>query len=428
MKNLKFIIWILIVFNTNSFAGTLKAGIASEKLTPPLEMQFALGGYGARMSKPAEAVHDDIWVKSLVIKDAEKEFALVTLDILALPPNVKTQVIDALGSSRWSMENVLLLPSHSHTSLDMTALNDKNILNSPQIGIYQPELLKFVIDVIVNCIKSAGSELQPVKVGTGRVQLDGLNRNRRHDEMIDPDLTVTRIDLLNGNPLAVLVNWTAHPTFMDENDMWVSAGWPGYLQRELEAWIGHGVTAMYYNGAQGDLSPVEKFGASHYEKAERYGRTIAKHAFQLHQSIYPHADIVFDYYADAFELPERSAHPKFAQTGGGEYAIDDQVMKIILDIMSPEKVVLNSLRLGDLIIAGTPGELICELGLKVKSELRARVKYPVIGGLANEWISYILSEKEYHQSGYETSVSFYGPFLGDIIVNAMIKNALELTK
>ncbi len=428
MKALKYIILFLVILSTQGISNTLKAGTASEKLTPPLEMQFALGGYGARMSNPAEAVHDDIWVKSLVISEEDKEFALVTLDILALPPNVKSQVIDALGSSRWSMENVLLLPSHSHTSLDMTALNDKNILNSPQIGIYQPELLKFVTDVIVNCIKSAGSELQPVKVGTGRVQLDGLNRNRRHDEMIDHDLTVTRIDLLNGNPLAVLVNWTAHPTFMDENDMWVSAGWPGYLQRELEAWIGQGVTAMYYNGAQGDLSPVEKFGSSHYEKAERYGRTIAKHAFQLHQSIDTRADIIFDYNAQTLLLPERIAHPKFAQTGGEEYAIDDQVMKIILDIMSPEKVVINSLRLGDLIIAGTPGELICEMGLKVKSKLQNKVKYPVIGGLANEWISYILSETEYHQAGYETSVSFYGPFLGDIIVNAMIKSSLQLTK
>ena len=87
-----------------------------------------------------------------------------------------------------------------------------------------------------------------------QVVLNDLNRNRRGDESVDRELTVTRIDDLNDEPVVVLVNWTAHPTIMDEHDMWVSGGWPGYLQRELEAWIGNDVVAMYYNGAEGDQS------------------------------------------------------------------------------------------------------------------------------------------------------------------------------
>ena len=52
----------------------------------------------------------------------------------------------------------------------------------------------------------------------------------------------------------------------------------------------------------------------------------------------------------------------------------------------------------------------------------------MIGGLANEWISYILTEDEYHQGGYETSVSFYGPTLGIVVQNGMLNAADKLIK
>jgi len=75
-------------------------------------------------------------------------------------------------------------------------------------------------------------------------------------------------------------------------------------------------------------------------------------------------------------------------------------------------------------IVGAPGEMIAEIGLSIKKELKKEdIKYPVIGGLANEWISYILTADEYAQGGYETSVSFYGPTLGTTIRSEMIRTA-----
>ena len=74
----------------------LEANISRVDLTPPLELQFSLGGYGDRMNKPVEGVHDSIWVKALILSDGQKKYAIVTLDILALPPNVKPQVLEAL--------------------------------------------------------------------------------------------------------------------------------------------------------------------------------------------------------------------------------------------------------------------------------------------------------------------------------------------
>ena len=70
------------------------------------------------------------------------------------------------------------------------------------------------------------------------------------------------------------------------------------------------------------------------------------------------------------------------------------------------------------------------LGLKVKNDLRkGPVKHVAIGGLANEWISYILTSDQYlHGEGYESSVSFYGPELGRIISAAAISTASSLSQ
>jgi neutral ceramidase len=405
----------------------LKANAAVVDLTPPLEMKFSLGGYGERKSKPAEGIHDRIWAKALVLNDGKKKFALVTMDILALPPNVKTAVIEKLSTHGWTLENVLLLSSHTHASLDMSALNDKNILNIPQIGIFQPELLKFVVNKLVEVINLADTELKPVTVGTEKEIVEGLNRNRRGEKVSDKDLTVTRIDLEGGKPLAVLVNWTAHPTIMDDVDMWLSGGWPGYLQRELETWIGDGVVVMYYNGAQGDQSPVAPNGGSHYEQAERYGRLVAKKAYQIYDKIIPKPEPIFNYNYKEITLPKRVAHPLFKATGGAEYNITNEAMEMILGVMCPIKSMSSVLRLGDLMIIGAPGELACQLGLKVKQKLFASgIKCPTIGGFANEWISYILSAEQYEKGGYEASVSFYGPNLGETIVNGMIEGSIPI--
>ena len=410
---------------------TLVAGVNGNAkatiLTPPLEWTCTLGGYGARVSRPAEGIHDDINAKALVLSAGTKKYAIVTMDILGLPPNIRPMIIKKLASDGWNEENILLLPSHSHASLEMFALNNKNVFNLPAIGIFHPKLMEFVVSKLATLIKETDSNLKAVKIGTGQVVLQGCNRNRRGDKAVDQELTVSRIDLMDNRPLAVLVNWTAHPTIMDEDDMWVSGGWPGYLQRELEDWIGGDVIAMYYNGAEGDQSVIARGGGSHYEEAENYGRKIAKNVLQVYGKISPSEKSYFNYKHNEIPLPARTAHPSFMQTGGKEYGLDEQKIQVLLDQVFPTKTTISAVRVGDLLIVGAPGEMIAELGLDIKSKLKkAGIPYPVIGGLANEWISYFLTEAEYHQGGYESSVSFYGPALGEKIRGEMLKTAMEL--
>ena len=82
-----------------------------------------------------------------------------------------------------------------------------------------------------------------------------MNRNRRGRKFIDPQMTVLRLDKADGSPYAVLVNYTAHGTFVNEHDMLISGEWAGSMQRTVEDLIGGGVICLYTNGAEGDISP-----------------------------------------------------------------------------------------------------------------------------------------------------------------------------
>ena len=410
-------------------ASTIRAGVARVNLTPPLEMKAALGGYGARMSKPAIGEHDAIWAKALVLAQDERKFALVTADVLAFPPGFKAAVIERLVTNGWSANQVMLLASHSHTSIDMMALHPGNEFGIPQAGIFQKELFERTADRLAQVIRDADKELVAILAASATISVPERNRNRRHGGAIhDTDLTVTRIDASEGRPLAVLVNWTAHPTFMDAEDMMFSGDWPGHLQRTIEALIGRGVTVMFYNGAEGDQSPTPPNCTSRWERAERYGREMGILAWRSWEKISPREVRVFGYHTEMISLPRRRPHPDFMKTGGREYGLKEPMMKDFLERLVPAQTHCTCVRLGDLVILGVPGEMAAQLGMEAKSKVAqvTGASSVTIGGLADEWVSYILPADEYQKGGYEASMSFYGETLGDTLVEGIIRCARGL--
>jgi len=339
-------------------------------------------------------------------------------------------VADSLADADWKSDQIMLLPSHSHTSIDMSSLNPRNILKIPQIGFFHKELYDLTVARLSQVITEAGKDLVAIAVNTHTIQLHGWNRNRRQDNTTcETDLTITRIDKITGQPLAVLVNWTAHPTFMGSNDMMFSGGWPGHLQRTIEALIGHCVTAMYYNGAQADQSPIpRKDSGGNWERAEGYGRDLGIIVYKEWQKINPNPSPAFSYHTEKITLPKCTWHSDFMKTSGSEYGLSEEIMEKVLSLMTPQTTVSGSLRLGNLLIVGIPGEMTAQLGMSVKLQAcqMSGIQHVVIGGLANEWISYILSAEEYKKGGYEASVSFYGQTLGQVIVEGALKGVSKI--
>ena len=202
--------------------------------------------------------------------------------------------MERLSGDGWNANQILLLPSHSHTSFDLMALHPGNVFSNKLVGLFHKELFDHTASRLAEVVRAAGKNLTPIMEGATTVSVADRNRNRRRGlSTHDTALSVTRIDTASGTPLAVLVNWTAHPTFMSEDDMLFSGDWPGHLQRTVEALVGSGVVAMYYNGAEGDQSPVPPpDSGSRWERAERYGREMGILAWRVWEQVHPREDAI----------------------------------------------------------------------------------------------------------------------------------------
>lgn len=403
-------------------AAPLEAGVAVSDITPdPAKYHVPLGGYGERMNAPAEGIHDNTLAKALILRQGDKKFALVTIDILGIVRPLREEILKRIGDTGIGSDNLMLSASHTHASVEMNALHSKNVFGIPNIGIFDQKLLDYTADRVAEAILKANEHFEPVRVGTKSTQVSGLSANRRGDETTDDELTVTRIDRADGSPLAVWVNFTAHPTFMNAEVMHLSAGWPGYLQREVEGFLGGGAICMYSNGAEGDIRPAGGNGPSPFARAEDHGRKLAVRVLELVDEIKTQRNPAFDYSMSPLELPPLTAPPALLEAAGPEYGVDESNVKALIETLFPAESYLGVLRLGDVVAVAIPGEMFSKLGLEIKAALRkAGAKHPIVVGLGNEWISYMMPPEEYHQGGYEPGVSFYGEQLGPVVVEQAI--------
>ncbi len=412
------------------WAAPLEAGIAVGNITPDTEkLHVPLGGYGERMNAAAEGVHDYTLAKALILKKGDKKFALVSIDIQGIVRPLRDEVLKRIKGTGIESDNLMLAASHSHASVEMNALHSGNVFGIPNIGIYDEKLLDFTAEQIANAIIAANEKFVPVRVGTESREVHGLSRNRRGDPTVDDEVTVTRIDTADGKALAIFVNFTAHPTFMNPSVMHVSAGWPGYLQREVEAFVGGNVVCMYSNGAEGDIGPAGGEGPSPFARAESHGRKLAIAVLEMVDDIKTSPDVEFDYAMHTLKLPPRMVPPALLESAGPEYGIDETNAQALIEALVPEDSYLGVLRLGDLVAVSIPGELFSKLGLEIKDGVRsAGAKHPIIVGLGNEWISYMMPPEEFDQGGYEPGVSFYGVTLGPEIVKQAIAAGTAILK
>src|ERR1019366_3381517 len=101
-------------------------------------------------------------------------------------------------------------------------------------------------DAIVEAIGAANQKLAPARMATGSVQLDGFNTNRQSKLMksSDRELAVLRLDDAAGKPIAVLINFAAHPTMLPASTMKFSADYVGVLKSAVERQTGAAVIFM----------------------------------------------------------------------------------------------------------------------------------------------------------------------------------------
>lgn len=258
-------------------ASEFEVGFAERDITP--QARLPMWGYGARRDALAEGTLDPLYAKAVVIRAKKDKVAIVGTDLGRGPtPVMMEQIRKALGEA--GIEHVMISGSHSHHG-PVIELTDREGYGKGKFDdavVYAKELPQMLIDVIL----AADAALQPARIGVASKDLD-YNRNRHTQQQpkaTDPMLAVMRFDNVAGQPIAVLVNFAAHPVMTEVMDLRYSADFPGFMRTKVESTLG--TKCVFMQGAAGDLSPNP---GEDRRGPQAFGEALADHVIELAQSI-----------------------------------------------------------------------------------------------------------------------------------------------
>lgn len=387
-----------------------QAGAARVDITPPVHQRaIPLNGYGERQHKPAQGVHDNIHASALVLANQHGKVAIVATDLLWVTIDLTRKVLENVQSPGFSMENVLLCGSHNHSG---PAALDRRVVYQQAFGEFDPELFEDVARRVAQAIDEANAQLRPAKAGVASRALAGLTRNRRDGEDItDPTMTVIEV-ADEKDDIAVIVNFAAHATILGPDNLLVSGDFPGALRQALERRLGKGALVLFTNGAEGDQTCATEGDGAPFEKVQRYGERLASAAYDLLKDITLSDQVELAWTALDWPLPDPRVPERWRAF------VDDSFMKLIFPPSAP----VCALRIANAVLVGVPGEMVAEIGLSVKSVARQMgASHAAIVSLVNEYLGYILTDKQYQGGGYEPAFSFYGHTFGEVIREGAIQ-------
>jgi hypothetical protein len=352
------------------------AGVASIEITPTRNVP--LGGYGARKGQPMTGVHDPIFAKALWMETPDARICLVTTDLIGSLVSLRDRI-------RPADAQVVLAASHTHSGPGGLVKGFWELA----MGKYDPVLVEELAVKLRTVVEQARAARRPARIGFARAEVPGFNRNRRvKDGPVDPDLNVLLVVNEIAQPIAVVANYAAHGTVLSDQNFLVSGDWQGAFQRDLEARFPT-ATALYTNGAEGDLAPSAPSGENGFEKCESLGRALAERTANLVGTIDKTTSRVRMRYVErGVDLPTPTL------------------------LFAPKTSVLGLLEINGTRMFCFPGEPVVELGL----ELKKRFPGSWILGLANDHLGYFVTEEGYAQGGYERRMSFYGSKMGPWLV------------
>ena len=396
---------VLYCVASASAQGKIEAGVGKANITPPVGTPLA--GYGARRGAPSTGVHDPTEARALIIDNGVEKIAFVSVDHLGFDHGMVERIrVIASEATHILPDHIFVMSSHTHSGggsfMEMLPL-----LANVLAGKFDPKVRSLYEEKTADGIIAANKTMKPVRVAFGSGEARGISRFRSTwppDGPVDPEVGVIRIDsIATGKPMAVLMNFAAHPTVLGPENMTYSADFVGYARGTLERMIGGDVMAVFANGAQGTIAPRAFLGADAWQRAENVGAILAAEVFKVTMMIKPQDSVDIKLVREPLTL---KLVPTPAFPAGMTYppSYDSEINAISFD--------------NRFAFVAIPGELGSILNFQVKERGKLLgFEKTFLLGLTNDALGYIITEDEYRHKTYESSISLFGATFGSFIAN-----------
>ena len=394
--------------------GSLRVGAIRVDITPASDAALPMSGYAGR-TEGFKAIHDPLHLRTIVVDDGKNQAALVSCEVIgfsnALWDDITRNLAAATGIPR---ENILLAAVHTHAAPSLGTYEGK--LTEKQVA-YVEKLKKAIVDSVLDAKKN----LQPAKVGfgTGHANVN-MNRRARDDQggwmlgnnpegVSDKTVAVIRFDSLAGEPIAIVTNYGVHGTVLGQGNLQISSDLPGSTARFVEQHFGDKIVAPWTSGTSGDQDPIYRTGTD-FRNVAALGRILGEEVIQVADSIKTSPRARVRAMQSVVTCPGKRTVQ--APGPGREYKWEDA---------DPVSIRLSLLVINDIAITGVSGEVLTNIGLRLKKE--SPFTRTIMVTHCNGSSGYLPDDAAYEQVSYEITTTRVKPGCAE---NAIIDGFLKM--
>jgi len=394
--------------------GSLRVGVIRVDITPASDAALPMSGYAGR-TEGFKAIHDPLHLRTIVVDDGKNQTALISCEVIgfsnALWDDITRNLAAATGIPR---ENILLAAVHTHAAPSLGTYEGK--LTEKQVA-YVEKLKKAIVDSVLDAKKN----LQPAKVGfgTGHANVN-MNRRARDDQggwmlgnnpegVSDKTVAVIRFDSLAGEPIAIVTNYGVHGTVLGQGNLQISSDLPGSTARFVEQHFGDKIVAPWTSGTSGDQDPIYRTGTD-FRNVAALGRILGEEVIQVADGIKTSPRARVRAMQSVVTCPGKRTVQ--APGPGREYKWEDA---------DPVSIRLSLLVINDIAITGVSGEVLTNIGLRLKKE--SPFTRTIMVTHCNGSSGYLPDDAAYEQVSYEITTTRVKPGCAE---NAIIDGFLKM--
>jgi len=358
-------------------------GYTQNIITPSLKRPVFLAGFD--QNRRATAIHDDLFVRALVLQTPNRTLVLCALDLIGFFRSHVLEIVQRvhdhfLGQYR---PEILVASLHPHDGPDTMGLWGPDDRTSGVDPFYLAEVKDKAVAVILSALDATTRESPAMKSVCLRVP--GLAKNARNPEILDDELTA--LQFLDGGdrPLASLFDFPCHPEVMWEHNTQVSADYVGYLRQAVEE--ATDAPCIFFSGALGGMMTPDVKEHS-FAEAEAIGQGLAKAGLEALGN------------AKGFPVAEISVQKKEIKVKLTNILYKFAFRrKLLPDERDPQGRItseVNLIKIGPAWFTTIPGELLPRLGLALKAKMKAAGALTAgVICLANDELGYILPAEDF---------------------------------
>ncbi len=422
-------------------AAALRAGAAKACITPQLGTTIN-GGVGPGI---ARHIHDDLFVRALVLDDGATRLAFAVVDTCLVDRPVFDEAKQLVQRHTGiPPSNVMMSATHTHSA---------GAVCGAHLSEADPTYRAWLPGRIADAVRCAANNLAPAQIawGAGRVpqhvfcrrilikpgvlytnqlgftnDLAKMNWDSPHPAdggpagPTDPEVSVLSVQDVDGRPLTLLANYSLHYVG-DVGPGHISADYFGAFADRIQKLLGADrqdppFIGILCNGTSGDINnvnpKVKRQDAPPYTQIRRVAEDVAQEVLRVTRGLDYRRDVILR--AGSRECVVSTRRPSPAEVGQARAIVagrpveklsgwnDNNAREQLLLAEWPSEVSMpmQVFRIGNLAVAGWPGEIFAASGLDLKRRSSLQPLFNV--GLANGWYGYIPPPEQFNYGAYET--------------------------